>query len=173
MEKKRIAVDMDGVMADVATQFLIWHERETGEQKKMEDVFGLNDFIAFPNARKWVFTEGFFRDIPVMPDSQRIMKALNVEYEVFIVSAATEFPQCLNEKHAWLGEHFPFISWQQMCFCGSKTIIRADIMIDDHFKNLDYFPGQTLLFTSTHNIYADNGRHHRVNNWLEIEKLLL
>ena len=53
MEKKRIAVDMDGVMADVATQFLIWHERETGEPKRMEDVNGLNDFIAFPNARKW------------------------------------------------------------------------------------------------------------------------
>lgn len=164
---------MDGVIADVANQFLIWHQRETGEIKTIEDINGLNDFIAFPNARKWVYTEGFFRYIPVMPDSQRVMQALNAQYEVFIVSAAMEFPQCLSEKHAWLNEHFPFITWQQMCFCGSKTIIRADIMIDDHFKNLDHFEGQTLLYTSTHNFKADAGRHHRVNDWLEIEKLLL
>jgi 5'(3')-deoxyribonucleotidase len=46
-------------------------------------------------------------------------------------------------------------------------------MIDDHFKNLDHFPGKTILFTQAHNILKDAGRHQRVNNWNEIEKILL
>lgn len=108
-----------------------------------------------------------------MPDSQRVVYDLNKKYDVFIVSAATEFPQSLPEKQAWLSEYFPFITWQQICFCGSKTIVKADIMIDDHFKNLDYFDGKTFLFTAPHNAKADTGRHQRVNNWLEIEKILL
>jgi 5'(3')-deoxyribonucleotidase len=46
-------------------------------------------------------------------------------------------------------------------------------MIDDHFKNLDYFAGQTFLFTAHHNALADAGRHRRVNNWAEIAAILL
>ena len=173
MEKQRIAIDMDGVMADVTSQFLKYHEQETGIRLTLEEVDGLPDAVAFPNVRKWVYTEGFFRTLPLMPDSQRVIYDLNKKYDVFIVSAAMEFPQSLAEKHAWLGEYFPFITWQQMCFCGSKTIVQADIMIDDHFKNLDFFNGKTLLFTAPHNSKADLGKHQRVNNWTEIAKILL
>ena len=61
-----------------------------------------------------------------------------------------------------------------MVFCGSKEIVRAEIMIDDHFKNLDFFAGHTsILFTQPHNAHADNGRHKRVNNWEEIKTMLL
>jgi 5'(3')-deoxyribonucleotidase len=170
---KRIAVDMDGVLADVTEEFIKWHKRETGETIKREDILGKNDRDAFPNVRQWVYTEGFFRNLEVMPDSQEILKELHRKYEIFIVSAATEFPLSLGEKVAWLNDHFDFIPWQNMVFCGSKTIIQADIMIDDYFKNLDYFPGQTLLFTATHNALADPGRHRRVHNWKEIADILL
>ena len=46
-------------------------------------------------------------------------------------------------------------------------------MIDKHFKNLDCFSGQTVLFTAHHNVFADAGRHTRVNNWQEIAEILL
>src|SRR5436190_5637185 len=159
---QRIAVDMDGVLSDTVEQFTNWEEKETGKRKSMEEIIGKSEFQAFPNSRKYVFTQGFFRTAPVIKDSQEILKRLHEKFEVFIVSAATEFPQSLTEKQAWLNEFFPFISWQRMVFCGSKEIVQSDIMIDDHFKNLDFFNGQTsLLFTQPHNAHADNGRHKR------------
>jgi len=171
---QRIAVDMDGVLSDTVEQFTNWEEKETGKRKSMEEIIGKPEFQAFPNSRKYVFTPGFFRTAPVIKDSQEILKRLHEKFEVFIVSAATEFPQSLTEKQAWLTEFFPFIGWQRIVFCGSKEIVQADIMIDDHFKNLDFFKGQiSLLFTQPHNAHADNGRHKRVNNWQEIAKLLL
>jgi 5'-nucleotidase len=170
---KRIAIDMDGVLADVFVQFANWHEKDSGILKKREEVLGLGELQAFPDAKKHVYSKGFFRTVPVIEGSQQMVKKLNDLYEVFIVSAATEFPQSLEEKHAWLQDHFPFIRWQQMVFCGSKTIIQADIMIDDHFKNLDYFEGQTILFDQPHNHLTDAGKHTRVFSWEEIGKLLI
>jgi 5'-nucleotidase len=170
---KRIAIDMDGVMADVTAKFIAHHNKTMPTHITEKDVAGKSELEAFPLVYDWVNTAGFFRNIPLMADSQTIVEALNKKHEVFIVSAATEFPKSLIDKHDWLGEHFPFISWRQMVFCGSKTIIQADNMIDDHFKNLDYFKGQTLLFTAHHNVFADAGRHRRVNNWLDVAKILL
>ncbi|MEI9865673.1 MAG: hypothetical protein WDN00_14205 [Limisphaerales bacterium] len=98
---------------------------------------------------------------------------MNDRYELFIVSAATEFPQSLGEKVEWLEEHFPFITWQQIVLCGSKKVITGDIMIDDHFKNLDFFKGRTLLFTQPHNQNQNDKGHERVNSWGEVARLLL
>ena len=46
-------------------------------------------------------------------------------------------------------------------------------MIDDHLKNLDYFSGETLLFSQPHNLRVTGTRHRRVHTWKEIEALLL
>ena len=170
---ERIAVDMDGVIADVAEQFLRYDERDFGKRKTWEEIAGIEERKAFPRCREYVYSKGFFRTAPVMADSQEILSTLNKTYEVFIVSAATEFPQSISEKQEWLNEHFSFINWQQMVFCGSKTIIEADIMIDDHFKNLDHFKKSTILFSQPHNLLRDAGRHKRVNSWKEIGEMLL
>lgn len=171
---QRIAIDMDGVLSDTVQQFIAWEEKETGIRKTIEEIMGKPELDVFPNSKKYLHTEDFFRFASVIEDSQEIVARLNEKYEVFIVSAATEFPKSLTEKQAWLNEYFPFITWQQMVFCGSKQIVQADIMIDDHFKNLDFFNGHTsILFTQPHNVYADNGRHKRVNNWQEIANMLL
>ncbi len=165
---------MDGVISDTVKQFIDWEERETGIRKSIKDIIGKPELEVFPNSKKYLHTEDFFRSTSVIKDSQEVLARLNEKYEVFIVSAATEFPQSPPEKQAWLNEHFPFITWQQMVFCGSKEIVRAEIMIDDHFKNLDFFTGHTsILFTQPHNAYADNGRHKRVDSWEEIAKMLL
>jgi 5'(3')-deoxyribonucleotidase len=106
-----------------------------------------------------------------MKDSQQVLAEMNKKYEVFIVSSALEFPQSLPEKYAWLQEHFPFIGWQQIVFCGSKVVIKGDFMIDDYPKNLDYFTGEKLLYTAPHNQLLEGYR--RVDNWQELATVFL
>lgn len=170
---KRILVDMDGVLADVYNRFFELYKEETSKELSVQDIAGLKEAEAFPDQLKWVNTPGFFRTIPVMAGSQLVLKRLNEKYEVIVVSMATEFPNCLTDKQLWLMEHYPFISWKQMVFCGNKSLISADIMIDDHLKNLDNFNGETIIFTQPHNISTKDTIHTRVNSWVEIEKLLL
>ncbi|MCX6254161.1 MAG: 5'(3')-deoxyribonucleotidase [Bacteroidia bacterium] len=170
---KRILVDMDGVLADVYRRFFELHEEDFGIRYSVQDIIGLKEAEAFPNQLKWVNSPGFFRSMPVMSGSREGLKKLNDNFEVVVVSMATEFPICLTDKQLWLSEHYPYISWKQIVFCGCKDIIKADIMIDDHFKNLDNFSGKTILFTQPHNMNLTHSRHKRVDSWAEIEKLLL
>jgi 5'(3')-deoxyribonucleotidase len=72
----------------------------------------------------------------------------------------------------------PFIKFSQMIFTSEKHLIDADIRIDDSIKNLYGNSDMKLLFTSYHNTnfkddeLAKEGIK-RVDNWIEIEKLLL
>jgi 5'-nucleotidase len=173
IKDKKLIIDMDGVMANVYQQFISFEEKETGTLINIADLKGKEEYQAFKNGRKHVNTKGFFINAPVMIGAIQAVKSLNEKYEVFIVSAAMEFPGSLAEKYDWLKQHFSFITWQQIVFCGSKTVIQGDIMIDDHFKNLDNFKGQTILFTQPHNDGHDNRGHKRVNSWTDIIQLLL
>jgi 5'-nucleotidase len=170
---KRILLDIDGVLGDIYSRFLELHREETGEILTYEDISGKLEGEAFPGLYRWVRTVGFFRTIPVMPDSQQILRRLNEWHEIIIVSMATEFPESLTDKQLWLNEHYPFIKPKQVIFCGDKSLIPGDIMIDDHFKNLDRFGGETIMFVQPHNVLKDDHSHRKVSSWKEIESLLL
>lgn len=170
---KRILVDMDGVLADVYARFTELYEEETGLRKTPLELVGLKEGEAYPEVYRWVGTPGFFRSLPVIHDSQRVLKLLNEAYEIVIVSMATEFPESLTEKQLWINEHFPFISWKQVVFCGNKSLIPADFMIDDHLKNLDNFNGTTVMYTQPHNLDNNDPRHLKVSSWADIESFFL
>jgi len=164
---------MDGVIADVEAQFLLWYERDYGVKMTKAELIGKTDETAFPEAdaiRKFVTTPGFFLTVPVMDGAVEAVKLLSEKFEIYIVSAAMEFPLSLSEKLEWLGKHFPFISWTNIIFCGDKSIIDTDYMIDDHLKNLDFFKGQAIMFHAFHNV--EHTHHIRVDNWDAVIKLL-
>ncbi len=170
--KKSIAIDMDGVLADVERHFFDWYHRDYGIRFTRQDVLGKDERTAFPDpdaVMRFVYTPGFFRSLPVMADAVESVKELMKEYEVYIVSAAMEFPLSLPEKLDWLKEHFPFIGWRNIIFCGDKSIINVDYMIDDHCKNLDFCKGKTIMFAAYHN--AAHTHHQRAEDWKEVMAL--
>ena len=168
MKRKTIAIDMDGVIADAVSHFISWYERDSGVKVEISVFDGVPEAEALPDGmvKKFVYTPGFFRTIPLMPGAQEALRVLMEHYDVYIVSAAMEFPQCLTEKREWLEEHFPGISWRNIIFCGDKSVIGTDYMIDDHVRNLDTFRGKGLMFHAGHNIH--NESHTRMKTWEEI-----
>jgi 5'-nucleotidase len=173
---KRIAIDMDEVLADSNLQFINWYERDYQIRILPEHLAG-KDFRAFVPSdhqaavRKYPQTIGFFKDMAVMQNSQEVLFQLSKKYELFITTAAMEFPTSFVHKYEWLQEHFPFIPWTHFVYCGDKSILRADYLIDDHVKHLKNFVGQGILFTAPNNIYEQ--WTPRVNNWQEVAKLFL
>ncbi len=106
--RKTVGIDMDGVLADVETQWLNWYERDYGVKLGPEIFLGVTEFDAFPDKEalmKFVLTPGFFRGLPVMEGAVEAVRKLTETYEVYIVSAAMEFPHSLFEKKEWLAEH--------------------------------------------------------------------
>lgn len=163
---------MDGVIADEVTQLLKWYEDEYGLKIHPHELTGRNEDNVVPEKDAYTNfskTAGFFRTMPVMPGAVDAVQKLMETYEIYIVSAAMQYPHSLAEKHEWLQEHFPFIDWRHIIFCGDKSIIGTDYMIDDHIKNLDFFKGKTIMFNAFHNVTYNH--HERVNNWVEVLEL--
>lgn len=166
--RKTIAIDMDNVIADVEAHYINWYEKENGVRVDRKSLSGIPETEALPDktaVMRYLFTPGFFRTIPVMKGAKEALQTLSGNYEIFIVSAAMQFPQSLSEKYEWLAEHFPAINWKNIVLCGDKSVIKTDYMIDDHTKNLDYFKGKPLLFTASHNVHVNH--HVRLNDWNE------
>ncbi|MDN3586681.1 5'(3')-deoxyribonucleotidase [Pedobacter aquatilis] len=171
----RIAIDMDEVIADVIPKFIQLYNRDFGVPLDLEIEPGNEVFMQIPQDvnQKWfeyINEPGFFRDLAVIPDSQEVIRALQEKYDVYIVSAAMEFRNSLVDKYDWLAEHFPFMDWQHIMFCGNK-IVEVDVLIDDRIKNFVNFKGRPLLYTSPHNLLITE--YERVNNWQDVAKLLL
>ncbi|WP_149274798.1 5' nucleotidase, NT5C type [Pareuzebyella sediminis] len=169
-------VDMDEVMADTYGAHVEIYNRDFQECLTIDHCMGSEVWQNVPEKRQrsvrdHARTRGFFRDLTPMPDSQEVLKKINDQYEVYIASAAMQFPNSLEEKSEWLDEHFPFIPWQNRILCGHKHILNGDILIDDRSYNLEKFRGRSLLFTSPHNIHTQG--FERVNNWKEVAEKLL
>ncbi len=172
---KRIAIDMDEVIADFHPKLVeLWNqhfaEQLTTEElnlfdlqqhdpKKLADIFRLVDEI------------DFFADLPVIADSQQVIARLSEHYEIFITTAAMLLPSSFHAKYNWMRRHFPTIQPDHIVFCGNKSIINADYMIDDNAVNFVNFCGEGLLFTAPHNRHVTGYR--RVNSWQDVATLLL
>ncbi|WP_240663203.1 5' nucleotidase, NT5C type [Mucilaginibacter limnophilus] len=174
-DKLRIAIDMDEVLADTIGKFITIYEQRHNTKIGINDFPGKEFNEVLPEEirhtlREYINEPGFFRDIPVMEGAIPVVQQLHEKYDVYIVSAAMEFKYSMTAKLEWLNEHFPFISWTNIVFCGHK-IVDVDIMIDDRVKNFINFGGRKILFTSPHNLAVCD--YERVNTWEEVGKLLL
>lgn len=173
---KRLIIDMDDVMADATGQFINYYEKEFGKRLHKDSLNFKEELEGFPahhreTINQYTYRKNFFRTMEVKEFSQEVMKKLNEQYDLFIVSAATEFPNSLNEKMEWLGEHFPFLHWKQMVFCGSKAVVHGDYMVDDMAYNLEQFNGKKFIFTAPHNL--QHQQFERLNDWREVRARFL
>ncbi len=173
---KRIAVDMDEVLADALSEHLARYNRDHGEAITKDQLEGkwLWDIVSADRHERlegYLRSEDFFEDLPVLADSQEVLAKLSKHYEIFIATAAMEFPNSFGPKYRWLRRHFPFIPPTHFVFCGDKSILLADYLIDDTFRHFERFKGQGILFSAPHNAAVSG--FPRVGSWREIEDFFL
>ena len=166
--KPRLAIDMDEVIADAHGAVLARYESDFGYRLASAQCAGvtLRSLVAPEHAQAMdaILHEGsIYRSFAVIEGSQRALQRLMDRFEVFITSAAMDYPGGCAAKFDWLQAHFPFIAPANIVFCGDKGIIAADLMIDDHVRNFARFGGQGLLFAAPHN--RDTVWPARVADW--------
>jgi 5'(3')-deoxyribonucleotidase len=173
---QRIAVDMDEVMADTLGELLARYSREQHTSLTKQDIQGKWLWqVLSPEGQElidsYLLSDGFFEDIPVIAGSQEVLLRMSRRYEIFIATAAMAFPSSFNSKYRWLRRHYDFLSPQNFVFCGDKSILHADFLIDDMPRNLASFQGEGILFTAPHNIHTSGYR--RVDSWQDVDTMFL
>ena len=176
MPMKRICIDMDEVLADTLAEHIFRYNRDHSEAITKADLEGkwLWEIVSADRHERlegYLRSEDFFEDLPVIEDSQRVVRELVKEYEVYIATAAMEFPNSFGPKYRWLRQHFPFMHPTHFVFCGDKGILDADYLIDDQPRQLRRFRGEGILFTAPHNLGVTGYR--RVDNWEQVAQMFL
>src|SRR5690606_8326443 len=123
------------VIADFQTKHLEIYNYTFNESLTIDDIKGARLRTLRPHLSNEILNlvddPSFFRHLIVIDGSQDVIRELNEYYEIYITTAAMEHPSSFQAKYEWLKEHFPFISPMNYVFCGDKSIINADYLIDD------------------------------------------
>jgi 5'(3')-deoxyribonucleotidase len=162
---------MDEVMADTLSEHLRRYNQAFDDAITVDDLSGKGLWEVAPldrqqQLRAFLDAEDFFEDLPLMPDAQQVLRDISSRFEIFVATSAMSVPNSLGPKYRWLQRHFPFIPPTHYVFCGDKSILRADYLIDDLPRNLMRFAGQGLLYTAPHNLTATG--FMRVDNWIQV-----
>ena len=166
---------MDEVMADSHYALADWQTKNHGysfTEAQLQSV-SLRSLVSPAHAQAmdlFLHKGEVFGEFAVMPGAQAAIKKLTERFDVFIVTAAMEYPVSCAFKLAWLAEHFPFISRLNIVFCGDKGIIAADLLVDDTERHFTRFGGQGVLFAAPHN--TSSTWPVKVNGWEEARTYL-
>ncbi len=168
----RIAIDMDEVMADALAEQLKRYNAAFDARICVADLTGhhLEECVPVEHREmtEAMFDASFFEELALFPDCQDVIRELSERHDVFIVSAAMDVPLSFDAKYRWLRRHFPFIPPSNLVFCGDKSIIDADYLIDDRARHFARFKGKGLLYSAPHN--AAEAGYPRVSSWAEVRE---
>lgn len=165
----RIAFDMDEVIVDghptqeawLSQQFDGFTPTPLGKTFSQSLPKDQND------ARLNKMHEGeIFGEMPPMPKAIETLRFLCSKHEVYIASAAMEFPNSCAYKYEWIQKHLPFFDPMHIVFCGDKSILNTDYLIDDNVRHFEKLSGQGILFSAKHN--ANTNWALKVANWQEV-----
>lgn len=186
MKKLTIAVDVDQTIADLHTEWLRMYNKEYNDNKKVEDIKEWNivnlvkpecgikmlDYLKHPK---------LYDNIkPIEGSLEAINRIRELGHRILFVSTCVVGGG--DSKLAWLlnngfvvqdkkeGSADTVKDW---IAAADKSLIKADILIDDKPSHITTFPGAGILFNSSHNTQF-NFDLPRLESWVgeDLEYLL-
>jgi 5'(3')-deoxyribonucleotidase len=136
----KIAVDIDGVLADQVSAVLLEIEKDYGLKYSKSDINRAH--WSFAGIEIWSEIARLLADpeyvmrVPLIDGSQKAIKQL-CEQDVIVVTARR--PNAEEATRRWLREHFPCLTQYYHARTGTKHNIPSDVLIDDLDMNIVEF----------------------------------
>lgn len=181
---KSIMIDMDEVIVKGGLLYLINEFLDTNYVESDFKDFYMQDVIPDKDKFfKFFITKNQYDYVNFLPNAFEVIEKLNKHYKIYIGTSYVyreiikESGIVLLQKYNYLMEKFLFLNPNNFVFLTDKSVLNCDIKIDDRIDNLTGAE-RKILFTAYHNedISLDELKSQnieRVNNWKEVEKLLL
>lgn len=135
LDRLRVGVDMDGVVADFNHSWMDRYNREFGSSLKVSQVTswdGLHRLTHFDSMTEfWLWAQGdghsIFRDAPPMPGAIESLERIGRTHRLAIVSS--KFEWAIPDSLTWLATHG--VAPREVHFLWDKTKAPCDIFLDD------------------------------------------
>lgn len=132
MERKRLFIDIDGVLANI--------EKAYTEYKTL-----------YPEQPYPQSQYGFFMEMEPIADAIETVNKLKLKYDIWILTAPSfKNPMCYTEKAYWIKKYFGESMLEKMIICSDKSICMGDYLIDDNDfgRGQNNFTGELIHFGS-------------------------
>ncbi len=177
----RIAIDLDGVLADTMSHLCIWIGEKYGIALAKEEIiewdynFGPNTITsevlrAFKN-------ESFISSLVATKGSKNAVRDIRTEHRILIATSRPLSTQIETEK--WVFKHYGAI---KIVFVREKQKIDADVLVDDNLESVLLFAkirGHSILFEQPWNQdhgyienFVESGKIACCSEWSELPRML-
>ncbi len=161
----------------------------TNYQKEEVKEYYVSDIL--PKEENDKYLDYFYQNVNVydkstiIPHALEVIEKLSKYYEIYICTAFYDKrkPEACaimaKHKYLWILKNMPYINPKKILLTSAKELVMCDVKIDDKVSNLKRGYGRIkILLTQKHNEHYTKEELAklgilRVNNWIEIENLLL
>ncbi len=121
-KKKRLFIDLDGVIVDLIAQVKVeFAQIESGTYKEATDLID--------------FSETVFLDAEPIKDALQSVAELEKYFEVYILSTAPwKNTLAWMQKRIWVEKHLPSM-YKRLILTHNKELLNGDFLIDDRLHN--------------------------------------
>ena len=174
-----IAVDIDNVLNDLASKTLALYNSRTGKNIQMSDVTTYNFHECLPkedadNIVALFKEKELWDSLEPLPGSQKVLRQLANQGNQIIIATATD-PINFEWKCEWIKKHFPFIQTDNIIRIMDKSLLKVDVLIDDHIENLISCFCERICIDYLYNRNASKDYVYdimRVESWNEIPSII-
>lgn len=178
---KTLMIDMDDVIT--TGNFNKYIEEFMNIKINMDEItnyYYVQDLVESKKDEFWNYVKDkdLYKGAPLFKDCYEVLEKLNKKYDIYIVTSYLWRDSIdisgknLGYKYYYLKEMLPFIDSSKYIFTTNKKLLHFDIKLDDKYENLEN-SNTKILFNSWHNFNKEYNDVIRVNNWKEIEEVLL
>jgi len=185
MNKKTIVLDFDNVICDDHYVNPLNNYLEATGRKPLTNIYKHDGEGGYPNIQNFIdendmkdFFKFFqsnntYKGAKPLPGAIKGVEKLCKHHNVFIVTASTRTREHAREfldKFNWMLDHMPFFDPKKIIMSNDKSIINADIIVDDRIRHLTENYKTKILFTAYHNTNIkqtelDKIGAIRISNW--------
>lgn len=156
-----VAVDVDETVADLLGEWLRRYNERSGDNILPEDITGWT--IAEQLREGWqdrkaldeiLLEPDLYRHVLPIPFARRAVRRLR-DAGCRVVFASSCPPGQEHHKIAWLMRYGLITDAKEFISAKDKSLVRADILIDDGPHNVRAFLGRSFLVSQPHNLGCD------------------
>lgn len=179
MYKFVVCIDCDNTINNLCEQLLKMYNKKYSTSYSVEDInkYSLDEVFnpeIAARMHEMFLDKSLWDSLTPLEDSQKAIKALiNRGYDVYIATA-TDYRN-FEWKVEWFASHFPFIDEKKIIRIHDKSLLHADVLIEDCYDNLlDNKVASRILLDCPWNqstkddIYGIN----RAYNWKDIVRFV-
>lgn len=174
---KRILVDVDGVVADLHSEWLRLYNEDYADNLKPSQIteWDTTKFVKPECGNKifdYLHNPNLYDSVKPIDGALSSIQWLRQHgYDVRYVTSGVQ-----PAKILWLGEHgflredHRFLHSSDVVIANDKSLIKGDIMVDDHIKNLESFDRTRILFAQPWN--ENSQSYFRADGWPDVIQYL-